>query len=159
RFFSDTWGIVAHTVTLGYTQPLWGHWLFDGTVRYYRQNAANFFADIYPRPNFSNFMARDRELAAFQSYTVGAGVTYQFGGIAHLPWISKSTLNLRFDHLLINYSDYRNALLIDKNPDQSSNWMWLKQSDVDTWMAAIGFYPAEQFNVFDDRYFVSYQRP
>ena len=113
RFFSDTWGIVAHTVTLGYTQPLWGHWLFDGTVRYYRQNAANFFADIYPRPNFSNFMARDRELAAFQSYTVGAGVTYQFGGIPHLPWISKSTLNLRFDHLIINYSDYRNALLID----------------------------------------------
>ena len=82
-------------------------------MRYYRQNAANFFADIYPRPNFANFMARDRELAAFQSYTVGAGVTYQFSGIPHLPWISKSTLNLRFDHLIINYSDYRNALLID----------------------------------------------
>jgi hypothetical protein len=113
RFFSDTWGIVAHTVTLGYTQPLWKHWVFDGSVRYYRQNAANFFADSYPRPDFANFMARDRELAAFQSYTVGAGVTYQFSGIAHLPWISKSTLNLRFDHLIINYSDYRNALLID----------------------------------------------
>jgi hypothetical protein len=30
---------------------------------------------------------------------------------------------------------------------------------VDTWMAAISFYPAEKFAVFDDRYFVSYQRP
>ncbi len=113
RFFSDTWGINAHTLTLGYTQPFRTHWIFDGTLRYYRQNAASFYADLYPRPDYANFMARDRELAAFDSYTVGAGVTYQFGPIPHLPWISKSTLNLRFDHLLIDYSDYRNALLID----------------------------------------------
>jgi len=112
RFFSDTWGIVAHTVTLGYTQP-WKQWVFDGTVRYYRQNSASFYADIYPYPDYANFMARDRELASFQSYTLGAGVTYQFGGIPHMPWINKSSLNLRFDHLRINYSDYRNALLID----------------------------------------------
>ena len=112
RFFSDTWGIVAHTVTIGYTQP-WRHFIFDGSFRYYRQNAANFFADIYPRPDFANFMARDRELAAFQSYTVGAGVTWEFGGVPHIPFVSKSSVNLRFDHLLINYSDYRNALLID----------------------------------------------
>jgi hypothetical protein len=58
-------------------------------------------------------MARDRELAAFQSYTVGAGMSYQFAAIPLAPWISKSSLNLRLDHLLIDYSDYRNALLID----------------------------------------------
>lgn len=50
-------------------------------------------------------------------------------------------------------------VVIDKNRENSENWMWLKQSDVDTWMAAISFYPAETFAVFDDRYFVSYQRP
>ena len=51
-------------------------------------------------------------------------------------------------------------VIIDKNPDQSPNsWMWLKQSDVDTWMAAISYYPAQQFNIFSDRYFVVYQRP
>ncbi len=50
-------------------------------------------------------------------------------------------------------------VIIDKNPEQSRDWMWLKQSDVDTWMAAIAFYPAETFNLFQDRYFVSYQRP
>ncbi|HCS49272.1 MAG TPA: hypothetical protein DIW61_13865 [Candidatus Aminicenantes bacterium] len=48
---------------------------------------------------------------------------------------------------------------IDKNREDSANWMWLNQSDVDNWMAAISFYPAEKFGVFDDRYFVSYQRP
>jgi ubiquinone/menaquinone biosynthesis C-methylase UbiE len=51
-------------------------------------------------------------------------------------------------------------VVIDKNRDDSpDSWMWLNQSDVDTWMAAISFYPAEKFAVFDDRYFVSYQRP
>lgn len=48
---------------------------------------------------------------------------------------------------------------IDKNREDSTNWMWLNQSDVDTWMAAISFYPAEHFGIFDDRYFVVYQRP
>lgn len=51
-------------------------------------------------------------------------------------------------------------VVIDRNPDDSpDSWMWLKQTDVDTWMAAISFYPAEKFALFDDRYFVSYQRP
>lgn len=50
-------------------------------------------------------------------------------------------------------------VIIDKNREDATNWMWLNQSDVDTWMAAISFYPAEHFSVFDDRYFVVYQRP
>jgi len=51
-------------------------------------------------------------------------------------------------------------VVIDKNREDSpESWMWLNQSDVDTWMAGISFYPAEKFAVFDDRYFVSYQRP
>lgn len=52
------------------------------------------------------------------------------------------------------------VVVIDKNKEQSpDSWMWLNQPDVDTWMAAIGFYPAQQFPIFDDRYFVAYQRP
>jgi ubiquinone/menaquinone biosynthesis C-methylase UbiE len=52
------------------------------------------------------------------------------------------------------------VVVIDKNREDSpDSWMWLNQSDVDTWMAAIGFYPAQRFAVFDDRYFVAYQRP
>ena len=50
-------------------------------------------------------------------------------------------------------------VIIDKNPEHADDWMWLKQSDVDTWMAALSFYPAEKFSIYDDRYFVSYQRP
>ncbi|MBI4446442.1 MAG: methyltransferase domain-containing protein [Acidobacteria bacterium] len=51
-------------------------------------------------------------------------------------------------------------VVIDKNREDSpDSWMWLNQSDIDSWMAAISFYPAEKFGVFDDRYFVVYQRP
>ena len=110
RFFRDTWDIVANTFELGYTLPVYRNWLFDGSVRYYEQTHANFYSDLFPRADYQNFMARDRELAAFHSYDVGAGAAYQFH-VPGAPWISKSTLNFRYDHLLIKYSDFRNALL------------------------------------------------
>ena len=37
--------------------------------------------------------------------------------------------------------------------------MWLRESDVSTWMAAVGFYPVEKFNIHQNRWFVVYQRP
>ena len=111
RYFSDTWGIRAHTAELGYTHPAFKRWIFDGTLRFYTQNAASFYSDLFPRANFQNFMARDRELAAFNSYTVGAGVSYDFP-IPRNPWINRSSFSVRFDHLLIDYKDFRNATLI-----------------------------------------------
>ena len=109
RFYRDTWGIVAHTGEIDYSQPV-GHWLLDGSFRYYRQNHADFYSDLFPRADYQNFMARDRELATFQTYTVGFGAEYQFH-IPGLPWVSKSSANVHVEHLLINYADFRNALL------------------------------------------------
>jgi hypothetical protein len=115
RYFSDTWGIRAHTAEIGYTHPAWKSWIFDGTFRFYTQNAASFYSDLFPRANFQNFEARDRELAAFNSYTVGVGAAYDFP-IPRNRWINRSSANVRFDHLLIDYKDFRNALLIGTNP-------------------------------------------
>jgi len=112
RYFQDTWGIVAHTFEVGYTQPAWRKWIIDGSLRYYTQNAASFYSDLFPRADFQNFEARDRELAAFNSISAGIGASYEFA-IPRLPWINRSTANIRIDHLYINYKDYRNALLID----------------------------------------------
>jgi hypothetical protein len=109
RFFRDTWGIVAHTVEADYTWP-WRNWVFDGTVRWYTQTNANFYSDLYPYANYANFMARDRELASFTDWTVGVGASYQFN-VPGAPWINKSTANVRFNHLFIDYKDFRNALL------------------------------------------------
>jgi len=110
RFFRDTWGIVANNVSVDYIQP-WHNWEFDANLRWYRQNAADFYSDLFPRADYQNYMARDRELASFTDYTVGVGASYRFPHLSWAPWVSKSTLNLHYQHLLIKYSDYRNALL------------------------------------------------
>ena len=90
------------------------------------------------------------------------------------PKLPVKTADVAFFHRVLHMIEHRQAYLnstakymkpdgrvvvIDKNREDSANWMWLNQSDVDTWMAAISFYPAEHYSVFDDRYFVVYQRP
>jgi hypothetical protein len=109
RFFRDTWGIVAHTAEVDYTQP-WRHFTFDGSLRFYTQRHADFYSDLFPRANYQNFMARDRELAAFRTYTIGAGLAYDFQ-VPGMPWFDRNTLNVRVDHLLVDYNDFRDALL------------------------------------------------
>jgi hypothetical protein len=113
RFFRDTWGIVAHTVEVDYSHP-WHNFTFDGSLRYYRQNAADFYSDLFPRADYQNFMARDRELASFHTFTIGIGAEYQFPHFAWAPWMSRSTFNVHFKRLMIDYSDFRNALLADQ---------------------------------------------
>jgi len=90
------------------------------------------------------------------------------------PKLPVKTVDVAFFHRVLHMIEHRQMYLnatanylkpdgrlvvIDRNPEDSPDWMWLKQSDVDTWMAALSFYPAEKFAVFDDRYFISYQRP
>src|SRR5579872_1961983 len=91
------------------------------------------------------------------------------------PKLPVKNVDVAFFHRVLHMIEHRQAYLnatakylkpdgrvvvIDKNREDSpDSWMWLNQSDVDTWMAAISFYPAQHFAVFDDRYFVVYQRP
>jgi hypothetical protein len=110
RFFRDTWGIRAHTLELDYTHPVSKRLIFDASLRYYRQGAADFYSDLFPRANYQNFMGRDRELAAFHSYTIGAGASWQFA-VPGVPWLPRNSINVRVDHLMIDYGDFRNALL------------------------------------------------
>jgi len=43
-------------------------------------------------------------------FTLGIGASYEFS-VPRAPWINKSSANVRFDRLMIDYSDFRNALL------------------------------------------------
>ncbi len=115
RYFTDSWGIRAHTLQIEYVQPVRHHWTLDGNVRYYRQGAASFFSDLFPYANYSNYMARDRELAAFHSITLGFEASYAFS-IPRLTWIQKSTATLSFDRMMVNYLDYRDALYSKFDP-------------------------------------------
>jgi hypothetical protein len=105
RFYKDTWGILAHTFGIGYTQPLFNSWTFDLNARYYRQRAANFYSDLFPYQDSQNFMARDKELAQYHDLTIGAAATWEFHP-AWPHWIEKGTMNFSYDRMNINYQDF-----------------------------------------------------
>ncbi len=67
RFFTDTWGIRADTFELGYIHPIKQQWTLEARVRYYQQEHADFYADLFDRANQQNFLARDKELSTFNS--------------------------------------------------------------------------------------------
>jgi hypothetical protein len=115
RLYSDTWGILAHTGRLGYTQPAFHHWTFEGRARYYKQNHADFFSDLFPYQNAFNFLARDRELASFTSLTLGGTATWEFP-VSRVSFLQKGTLNLSWDRLRISYDDYRDLSSIAVTP-------------------------------------------
>jgi hypothetical protein len=112
RFYTDTWGINAWNVDFTYTQPMWKRWIFDGHLRYYKQTAADFYSDLFPRANSQNFMARDKEMSTYDAITFGVQASYDFQ-VPRLRWIQKSSLTARIEHMMINYDDFRDATATD----------------------------------------------
>jgi len=110
RFYTDTWGVIGHTAEVGYVHPMPDNkWIFEGRVRYYTQtDPADFYQDIFPRADYANFMARDKELATYDAITAGITATYEFK-IDRFPWLSKGSLNFRYDYMQVNYDDFRDA--------------------------------------------------
>jgi Protein of unknown function (DUF3570) len=106
RYYRDTWGITAHTLELGYTQPAFRSWTFDTHLRQYRQNHADFYSDLFAFRDAQNFLARDRELATFRSLTIGVGATWEYH-VARFSWLQKGTVNLRWDRMHFRYDDFR----------------------------------------------------
>jgi hypothetical protein len=107
RWFTDTWGIDASTVTLGYTHPWGERWLFELTYRWYKQSAADFYSDLFPYENAQNFLARDKELSTFTSNMVGVGATYELP--VTMPFIKRSTLSFFYDRFQFDYADFRDV--------------------------------------------------
>jgi hypothetical protein len=106
RFYTDSWGINAHTARLEFTQPLWKQWVFTGSYRFYRQNEANFYSDLFPSANYQNFMARDKEIAAYTGHTIGIAASYEFR-IDRFSWLKKGSINASLDHMMIDYGNFR----------------------------------------------------
>jgi hypothetical protein len=106
RIFDDSWGIRAHNVKLAYIHPLSGGWLLEAHYRYYTQNSADFYSDLFPRSDSQNFLSRDKELSSFHNNTLGFSVSYDFVENGW-HWIDRGSINLTYDHIWFNYDDFR----------------------------------------------------
>lgn len=110
RFFTDTWGVRAQTAEIEYAHP-WRAFTFEASYRYHSQDAADFYRDLFPRPDFQNFMARDRNLSTMKDQTVHLGVTYD---LARIPdwtnsFLEKGSVSLFVDHIMFDHEDFRDA--------------------------------------------------
>jgi hypothetical protein len=109
RFFTDTWGINSNTAAIAYTHPM-GPWTFNGKYRYHDQNGADFYADIFPRSEATNFRGRDKELSPLTSHTFTIAASYQFIGNSNAwGFVKKATINASLNVLRVDYHDFSDA--------------------------------------------------
>jgi hypothetical protein len=105
RYFTDTWGIAAHTAEVTYTHPWTERWIFEVGLRFYTQDAADFYSDLFPYADAQNFLARDKELSTFSNQMLSVGATYELS----LDWkfLQRSTLSFFYDRMQFQYDDFR----------------------------------------------------
>ena len=117
RYYTDTWGIKGWNAEIAYVHPLSDHLTLEGKYRFYQQSAADFYADLFPYSNSQNFMARDKEMAKYNTQTIGGGVSYEF----KVPWVSflqRAEMSLFVDYLLFDYKNFRDARVTDAPPGE-----------------------------------------
>jgi hypothetical protein len=107
RYFTDTWGIDANTLRVGYTHP-WQQWIFEVGYRWYGQSAADFYSDLFPYQDAQNFLGRDKELASFTSHMLSAGATFELPGFGW-GFLQRSTVNFFYDWTRYDYDDFRDV--------------------------------------------------
>jgi len=107
RFFTDTWGIDGHTAALTYIHP-WGDFTFTGKLRYHTQTGADFYSDLFPRSEATNFRGRDKEISSLQSYTYTLKASYEFLNDDGNDWwfLKRGKVTASVDLLHVDYDEF-----------------------------------------------------
>lgn len=105
RFYSDSWGIVAHTGEIEYVHP---HKQLTGEVsaRFYTQTRADFYSDLFPYIDAQNFLARDKELSTFSDWTLHLGMNWSMKLTPEITGVA----SVFYDRIQYSYQDFRNNL-------------------------------------------------
>jgi len=80
RFYADTWGIDSHTFEASWIQPVWYGWQITPRIRYYTQNAADFYQPVFVAQRIDNHYSSDYRLAGFGAIGGGVQVGKEFFG-------------------------------------------------------------------------------
>lgn len=84
RFYRDDWGIRAHTLEMAWEQSLDEQWSLRPALRYYTQDAADFYSPTVPRPQPA-VLSSDQRLGAWGGLSpslraimrTGSGFTFE----------------------------------------------------------------------------------
>lgn len=137
RHYLDSWGIVGNNAELRYIHP-WGQdFIFEGKYRYYAQEQASFYSDLYPYADYQNFLGRDKELSTFNDFSVSLGVSYNINS-QYLSAFEKVSLNLYVDYMQFSYDNFREA-----TPENTAEF-------------GVGNEPLYEYNSNVIRFFVSF---
>ena len=88
RYYSDSFGIRAHTLDAEYVQPLYKGWTVTPLLRLYAQNEADFYVSVgaaenadptqpTPPPSDAVYYSEDQRLSGFGAVTLGVKVSKQ----------------------------------------------------------------------------------
>lgn len=101
RYFWDNWQVKSHTVEGGYSRYVGESFLFDGFLRYYKQEKASFYSD--DAQSQAQFVTRNRQLGTYDGNTLGGKVTYSW---KKAPGQYEIKFNGALELLRYRYSDY-----------------------------------------------------
>jgi len=99
RFYTDDFGILAHTFALDAPVKLSPRWSIIPFGRVYTQTASKFFNPFDENLETSTFYTSDYDLSNFNSYKLGLGFSY-----VPFAWLGKS--NSQFKEFSLRYSYY-----------------------------------------------------
>ena len=118
RYFSDDWGVDAHTAQFSYTHTFHDRWIFDASYRYYQQSAADFYSDLFlvPSQDEKDYRARDKELSEFSSNSLSLYLSYELPVRHRL--LDKSSVSLQWDKIFFDYDNFSDLTGVAATPGQ-----------------------------------------
>jgi len=99
RFYSDDFGIIAHTFALDAPVKISSRWAIIPFGRIYTQTVSKYFNPYKENLRSSEFYTSDYDLSQFSSYKLGLGVSY-----VPYTWLGKSSV--QFKEISFRYSYY-----------------------------------------------------
>ena len=111
RFFSDSWGISSHDALISYIHTFRDKWIVEANYRFYTQNGADFYNDLFPFAESQNFYARDKELSSFKDHSIGFGVSYEYQ-FAPASFVKRASVNFFYTYIQFRYDDFRDVTAV-----------------------------------------------
>jgi hypothetical protein len=103
RYYTDNWGIDAHTLEGRYNHYYTPKILAEYSLRYYTQGQASFYNDDFDQEY--TYMARDKEMSQFSNYSLGYKITYEVFESSD-SFFKRGDINFAYNFFQYNYDNF-----------------------------------------------------